>query len=182
MDTLAGRVVLIVGGAGRVGAAVSRRMVDEGAQALVADRVDRVAAGTRLADALGHCARFELLDPSDEREWIATLSDGIGRFGGLDVLVLVEPDSTAVALALRTAGPHLARRGGAFVGLARSDAAAVLTMAGIPVVQVPAGDVADDVADELAASALRFVDHGLRASPRTLRGPSVRPPSTRTEG
>lgn len=176
-------VALVVGGAGRIGAAVSRALVAEGAHVLIADQARRVREGTRLADELGPSARFELLDPSDEREWIATVSDGVGCFGGLDVLVLVEPDATAVAMALRTAGPHLARRGGAFVGMARSEAAEVLTLAGIPVVQLPAGEdgattgpvVDEATADELAASAVRFVRSGLRTSPRTLRGPTATP-------
>jgi 3alpha(or 20beta)-hydroxysteroid dehydrogenase len=176
-------VALVVGGAGNVGAAVCRALIDEGAHVLIADHARRVAAGTRLADELGPSARFELLDPGDEREWIATVSDGVGCFGGLDVLVLVEPDATAVAMALRTAGPHLARRGGAFVGMARSQAADVLTMAGIPVVPLPAGEdgdetgvvVDDAAADDLAAAAVRFVRRGLRTSPRTLRGPTATP-------
>lgn len=168
-------VALVVGGAGTIGAAVCRALVAEGVHVLVADRAQRVAAGTHLADSLGGHARFELLNPTDEREWVATLADGIGCFGGLDVLVLVEPDATGVALALRTAGPHLARRGGAFVGMARSDAADVLTMAGIPVVSLPEGGVSDEKAAELAAGAIRFVRHGLRTSPRSLRGPLARP-------
>jgi hypothetical protein len=176
-------VALVVGGAGRIGAAVSRALTTEGAHVLIADQSKRVREGTRLADALGPSARFELLDPSDEREWIATVSDGVGCFGGLDVLVLVEPDATAVAMALRTAGPHLARRGGAFVGMARSEAADVLTLAGIPVVELPAGEdgegagvvVDDAMADALASAAVRFVRSGLRTSPRTLRGPTATP-------
>ena len=176
-------VALVVGGAGPIGAAVSRALIDEGAHVLIADHAQRVGAGTRLADELGPSARFELLDPRDEREWIATVSDGVGCFGGLDALVLVEPDATAVAMALRTAGPHLARRGGAFVGMARSEAAHVLTLAGIPVVALPDGEdgdgtgvaVDDALADDLAARAVRFVRSGLRTSPRTLRGPTAKP-------
>ncbi|MGA7687869.1 MAG: SDR family NAD(P)-dependent oxidoreductase [Jiangellales bacterium] len=175
METLARRIALVVGGAGTVGAAVCRALVDEGAQVLIADQCSRVADGTRLANELGPCAQFELLDPSNEREWLATLSDGIGRFGGLDAMVLVQPDATGVALALRTAGPHLARRGGAFVGMASATSSAVLSTAGIPVVEVPEGPLSRETAEALAGAALRYAKHALRTSPRSLRGPAVRP-------
>jgi uncharacterized protein YbjT (DUF2867 family) len=166
MDMLEGRIALVVGGAGAVGAAVCRELVRHGAQVLIADGCSRVAAGTKLAHELGPCARFELLDPHDETEWLATVNDGTGRFGGLDLVVLVEPDATGVALALRAAGPHLARRGGAFVGLACEQAAAALSRAGIPVVEVPDADLSDAALEALASVALRYVRSSLRASPR----------------
>jgi nucleoside-diphosphate-sugar epimerase len=164
MEALTDRIVLVTGGAGTVGAALCRMLVEHGAHVLIADNCLRVAEGTRLADTLAPRARFELLDPSSEREWLATLSDGMGRFGGLDVLVLVEPDAMAVALALRTAGPHLARRGGAVVGIARSEEAQVLALAGIPVVEMADAEPSAEMAANLAAVAIRYVRHGLRAS------------------
>jgi hypothetical protein len=81
--------------------------------------------------------------------------------------VLVEPDTLAVALALRTAGPYLARSGGAAIGIARRDAADALGLAGIPVVELPEGPVSSAVAEHLAAVAMRYLQHGLRPSAPT---------------
>jgi NADPH:quinone reductase-like Zn-dependent oxidoreductase len=164
MDALSERTVLVTGGASTVGAELCRQLVLAGARVLIADGCQGVAAGTRLADTLGHQARFELLDTSSEREWAATLNDGVGRYGTLDVLVLVEPDPMAVALALRAAGPHLARRGGTAVGVARREQAEVLGLGGIPVVELPDEPVSAQMAEHLAGVAVRYVRHGLRAS------------------
>lgn len=164
MPTLTGRIALVVGGAGTVGAAVCRRLVQQGSQVLIADSCARVAAGTRLADALGACARFELLDPADEREWVSTINDGLGRFGGLDTVVLVEPDATGVAMALRSAGPHLSRRGGALVALATAKAAEALAAAGIPVVTLPDGPLSAEQHEAVVDEALRYVEGRLAAA------------------
>jgi NAD(P)-dependent dehydrogenase (short-subunit alcohol dehydrogenase family) len=169
MDSISECTALVVGATGAVGAALCRDLVAHGCHVLVADRCANVAAGTRLADTLGPNARFELLDPHDETEWTATLTDGTGRFGGLDAVLLVEPDATAVAMALRTAGPHLARRGGALVGLARRDAAVALSSAGIPVVELPSQELSPSAVDALTAVALRHVRNGLRGTPRQPR-------------
>jgi hypothetical protein len=175
MDALTDRTVLVTGGAGTIGAAVCRLLVSSGAQVLIADGCERVAAGTRLADELRPHARFELLHTASEQEWLATLDDGMGRFGHLDVLMLVEPDAHAVALALRTAGPHLARRGGALVGLARREQAEALGLGGIPVVELPEGEPSAAMAESLAGVALRYVRHGLRGSaPRDRRAGAAR--------
>lgn len=168
MPELTGRIALVVGGAGTVGAAVCRRLVAQGSQVLIADGCSQVAAGTRLADALGACARFELLDPTDEREWVSTINDGLGRFGGLDSVVLVEPDATEVAMAIRSAGPHLSRRGGALVAMARSQAAAALSVAGVTVVALPDTPLSEDDHDAAADETLRHIQHALAAT-STLR-------------
>lgn len=164
MGLLDTRIVLVTGGATPLGAGLTRLLVAQGAHVLVADGCARVAEGVRLADDLAPHARFELLETSSERDWLATLSDGIGRYGGLDVLVLVEPDAEAVALALRTAGPHLARRGGTVVGVAHRDQARTLGLAGVPVVEVTAAEPTPSHVADLAGAALRYVQYGLRAS------------------
>lgn len=178
MQALTDRTVLVSGGAGTVGAALCRLLVLEGARVLIADGCVGVAEGTRLANSLGHHARFELLDTHSEREWAATLADGVGRFGTLDALVLVEPDALAVALALRTAGPHLARSGGAAVGIARRDAADALGLGGIPVVELPEGPVSSAVAEHLAGVAMRYLQHGLRSSAPSAPRDRADPAST----
>jgi hypothetical protein len=170
MDALTDRTVLVTGGASPIGAALCRLLVQSEARVLIADGCARVAAGTRLADELSPHARFELLHTESEQEWLATLDDGMGRYGHLDVLVLVEPDALAVAMALRTAGPHLARQGGAVVGIARSEEAQALGLGGIPVVEIPDAEPSPDVSNGLAAVALRYVRHGLRGSAPALPG------------
>src|ERR1043165_8209618 len=79
---VAGKRILVTGGAGGLGAACARRLSDEGAVVIVADLHDD--AGEHLAQELGgHCRR---LDVSSEKEWSA-LSLGLKRdFGGLDGL------------------------------------------------------------------------------------------------
>lgn len=169
MDMHAGRIALVVGGASTVGAAVCRALARQGWQVLIADGCANVAAGTKLAGELGPCARFELLHTHDEKEWQATINDGTGCFGGLDAVLLVEPDATGVAMALRTAGPHVAKRGGALVGLAREQAAAALSMAGIPVVELPDSELSDPAVEVLAAVALRYVRSALRGTDHPQR-------------
>lgn len=164
MVEFSGRTALVVGGAGPVGAAVCRSLVQRGSRVLIADGCSRVAAGTRLAHALGACAQFELLDPTDEREWTSTIANGIGRFGGLDAVVLVEPDEDCVAMALRTCGPYLDRRGGTMVGLADAAAGAVLEDAGIPVVALGESAASDGDNRALADEALRYIEQASAAS------------------
>lgn len=168
MQALPGLTVLVVGGTGRFGSALCRLLVERGAKVLIADGCATVAVGTQLAASLGPAARFELLDPRDEKEWDATIKDGAGRFGGIDALVLVEPDATSVGMSLRTAGGHLSRRNGAFVGMARSAAAAALSQAGIPVVELPDGEPSEAEALEFAEVAERYLRHGLRGSPQPV--------------
>jgi len=65
MASLAGRHALVTGGASGIGAAVARRLVDEGAAVVIADIVDD--AGEALARELG--AAFVHLDVSDPEAW-----------------------------------------------------------------------------------------------------------------
>src|SRR5690242_15127226 len=80
---VAGKRILVTGGAGGLGAACARRLSDEGAVVVIADLHDD--AGEHLAQQLG--GHYRRLDVSSEKEWSA-LSLGLKRdFGGLDGLV-----------------------------------------------------------------------------------------------
>jgi len=80
---VAGKRILVTGGAEGLGAACARRLSDEGAVVIIADLLDD--AGEQLAQDLG--GHYRRLDVSSEKEWSA-LSLGLERdFGGLDGLV-----------------------------------------------------------------------------------------------
>jgi 3(or 17)beta-hydroxysteroid dehydrogenase len=80
---VAGKRILVTGGAAGIGAACARRLANEGAVVIVADLHD--AAGEQLAQEIG--GHYRRLDVSSEEQWSA-LSPGLKReFGGLDGLV-----------------------------------------------------------------------------------------------
>jgi len=80
---VAGKRILVTGGAGGLGAACARRLSEEGALVIIADLLND--AGEQLAQEIG--VHYRRLDVSSEEEWSA-LSVGLRRdFGGLDGLV-----------------------------------------------------------------------------------------------
>jgi NAD(P)-dependent dehydrogenase (short-subunit alcohol dehydrogenase family) len=80
----AGKVAWITGGAGGIGAAVARRLAEEGARVLLSD-VD-VEHGTELAEEIdGAFVRCDVRDPADSRAAVAAATE---RFGGLDIAFL----------------------------------------------------------------------------------------------
>jgi 3alpha(or 20beta)-hydroxysteroid dehydrogenase len=85
---LAGKAVLISGGARGQGAAHGRRLAEEGASVLLADILDDIgdqhARGLRAA---GHDVDFLHLDVTDPQHWNAAVQTAEERFGHLDVLV-----------------------------------------------------------------------------------------------
>jgi 3alpha(or 20beta)-hydroxysteroid dehydrogenase len=82
---LDGKVVMITGGAGGMGAAESRLFAAEGAQVVIADV--RVPEGEALAAEIGDAAMFALLDVSDPAAWQRTVDDALARFGHVCGLV-----------------------------------------------------------------------------------------------
>ncbi len=83
---LEGKVALITGAAGGIGAAAARRMVQEGAQLLLTDAdeqgAQRVAAelGDGRAEALGH-------DVTTEERWQEVIVHALDAHGRIDVLL-----------------------------------------------------------------------------------------------
>ena len=88
--SLAGRVALVTGGAGGIGAATARRLLAEGASVVLAD-IDSHLLETTLADLVesygSDVVRPVLMDVTKEEQVCAALTFAAREYGGLDVLV-----------------------------------------------------------------------------------------------
>lgn len=86
---LNGRVALVTGGAGGIGAAICRRLADEGATVIVADLGPGAGALEATLREAGHIAHAVSLDVTRRDSWEAVMNhlpDGLDR---LDILVNV---------------------------------------------------------------------------------------------
>jgi|RhiMethySRZTD1v2_1073278.scaffolds.fasta_scaffold00431_14 3alpha(or 20beta)-hydroxysteroid dehydrogenase len=131
MSTLEGRVVLVTGAAGGIGAAHARRLCADGARVLLTDVRDD--GGKRLADELGDAAAYAHLDVRDADQWAAAVEQARTAFGRLDGLVnnagvlgigtvadgsvdvdreLIEVNQIGVRLGMRAVVPAMREAGG----------------------------------------------------------------------
>ena len=88
MGRLSGKVALLSGGAGGLGAAQTRALAKEGARTVFGDLAD--ADGQQLEreiTAAGHEAYYVHLDVAHEADWAEALRLTVQRFGQLNILV-----------------------------------------------------------------------------------------------
>jgi 3alpha(or 20beta)-hydroxysteroid dehydrogenase len=85
MQSLDGKVLLITGASGGLGAVISRLAVEGGGKVLMADVNDD--AGNALAKEIGEGAEYRHLDVRSEQEWADAVAYAKSTFGHLDVLV-----------------------------------------------------------------------------------------------
>jgi NAD(P)-dependent dehydrogenase (short-subunit alcohol dehydrogenase family) len=107
MHRLEGKVAIVTGGGGGIGAAVARRLVSEGAKVAVADI--NIASARRAAEALGASGLAVEFDAADAPSVQAMIERTVSHFGRLDILhnnaALTDPakqqqDTTAVDIPL----------------------------------------------------------------------------------
>ncbi|WP_188830905.1 glucose 1-dehydrogenase [Nocardia camponoti] len=82
---LAGKVVVISGGARGMGASHARRVVAEGGAVVIGDVLE--GEGEVLAAELGGAARFQHLDVREPDDWRRVIDTAVTEFGGVHVLV-----------------------------------------------------------------------------------------------
>lgn len=85
---VAGKVTIITGAAGSMGAAEARLFASEGATVVVADIIDSegeaIAADIR---AKGGAATYMRLNVTDDKNWAAVIAATVAKYGRLDILV-----------------------------------------------------------------------------------------------
>lgn len=82
---LAGKVVVISGGAGGLGSAFARHIVERGGSVMLADLLDD--EGANLAGVLGSQARYAHRDVTDPEQWSVAVQFTLDEFGSLTGLV-----------------------------------------------------------------------------------------------
>ncbi len=85
---LQGKVAIVTGGAGGIGAATAEALCAEGAQVVIADLNDEL--GRALAKRLtgdGKRASYQRLDVADEAHWERAVAETVREHGRLDILV-----------------------------------------------------------------------------------------------
>jgi NAD(P)-dependent dehydrogenase (short-subunit alcohol dehydrogenase family) len=81
-EQMAGKVVVVTGGASGIGEATARLMSSEGAHVVVADIQD--AAGAKVADELPSAGRYIHCDVTREDDIAAAIDFGVEQFGSVD--------------------------------------------------------------------------------------------------
>jgi len=87
---LAGRIALVTGGAGGIGLATAKRLMEEGACAVICD-VDRAALASAEAELVSGYGRdlvgSTFMDVTDEQAITEAYREAAWRFGGIDIVV-----------------------------------------------------------------------------------------------
>ena len=83
--TLAGRTALVTGGARGIGAAIVRRLHDDGANVAITDVL--ADEGRALAASLGERATFFEHDVASDQAWAQAMAAAVSTFGALHILV-----------------------------------------------------------------------------------------------
>ena len=85
---VAGKVALISGGAGGIGAATAKLLAREGAAVVIADLLEDEGRATEaLIAESGGKALFVNLDVTSEESWENAVQSAVSSFGKLDILV-----------------------------------------------------------------------------------------------
>ena len=84
VQTLAGKVAIVTGGAGGIGRATGELLAAEGANVVIGD-VD-AERGQEVADGIGDAAAFKQTDVSDIDQVQALVDFTVERFGALDIM------------------------------------------------------------------------------------------------
>lgn len=87
MGRLDGKIALVTGAARGIGAAIARKLCEEGASVLLTDRRDQVEESAAILHQAGHNVRAMVQDVRDEAQWQAAVAHAVAEFGGLDILV-----------------------------------------------------------------------------------------------
>jgi NAD(P)-dependent dehydrogenase (short-subunit alcohol dehydrogenase family) len=149
MQRLTGKVAIITGGGGRIGAATARRFVSEGAKVVIGDLVE--AAAAKIASELGSNALAVAFDAGDPDSIASLVEQAASHFGQIDILhnnaalldlAFLEQDTDAVntnietwdrtmevnvrgyMLACKHVIPHMRKAGGGSIINTSSNAAA----------------------------------------------------------
>ena len=85
--SVAGKSVIVTGGAGEMGSAISRRLVEEGANVLIADIADGAALAAELDAAGPGKAIYRKTDITSEDDTQAMAKAAVDAFGRIDAVV-----------------------------------------------------------------------------------------------
>jgi 3alpha(or 20beta)-hydroxysteroid dehydrogenase len=186
---LDGKVALITGAAGGMGAAHAEHFVAHGAKVVLAD-ID-VAKATELAEALGESALALELNVTEPASWAAAVEAAIESFGAVNVLVnnagvsgnatktteitdaewhrTIDIDLNGTFYGMRALLPHmLANGGGSIVNI--SSAAGMAAAPGVNIAYVAAKFAVRGMSKQVA---IEYAQQGIRVN-------SVHPGAVRT--
>ncbi len=88
MISLEGKVALVTGAAGGIGADISGLFAECGASVILADvREDLGRETAEVINGRGGAATFVRHDVTEEADWEASVAEALSGYGGLDILV-----------------------------------------------------------------------------------------------